>query len=119
LPAPPVCDDPELQAASYTADSGRNYLVTANLRKRSWCCKRRWSPLSPWEHLPGQASAYSRLAPAYAEAYNLGPALVCDQEALRIRSQINYRTKLSRAHNNLAETLALLGAYLPALDHIS
>jgi tetratricopeptide (TPR) repeat protein len=93
---------------------GRNYLYDGQFKKAILVLQEALVTFESLDHLPGQASVYSRLAPAYAEAYNLGPALVCDQEALRIYSQINYRTKLSRAHNNLAETLALLGAYLPA-----
>jgi predicted ATPase/DNA-binding SARP family transcriptional activator len=109
-------DDPAL-AAWLTCELGRNYLYDGQFEKAILVLQEALATFESLGHLPGQASVYSRLAPAYAEAYNLGPALVCDQEALRIYSQINYRTKLSRAHNNLAETLALLGAYLPALDH--
>jgi tetratricopeptide (TPR) repeat protein len=61
---------------------------------------------------------YSRLAPAYAEAYDLGPALVCDREALRLYSQINYRSRLGAANHNLAETYVLLGAYEQAQVHV-
>ena len=109
-------DDPVL-AAWLTCELGRNYLYDGQFEKAILVLQEALATFESLGHLPGQAAVYSRLAPAYAEAYNLGPALVCDQEALRIYSQINYRTKLSRAHNNLAETLALLGAYLPALDH--
>ncbi|MCB0168422.1 MAG: tetratricopeptide repeat protein, partial [Anaerolineae bacterium] len=66
---------------------------------------------------PGQALVYSRLAPAYAEAYNLGPALICDRQALSLYRQINNRAKLGDAHNNLAETYVLLGAYEQAREH--
>jgi tetratricopeptide (TPR) repeat protein len=109
-------DDPVL-AAWLTCELGRNYLYDGQFEKAILVLQEALATFESLGHLPGQASVYSRLAPAYAEAYNLGPALVCDQEALRIYSQINYRTKLSRAHNNLAETLALFGAYLPAHDH--
>jgi predicted ATPase/DNA-binding SARP family transcriptional activator len=109
-------DDPVL-AAWLTCELGRNYLYDGQFKQAILVLQEALATFESLGHLPGQAAVYSRLAPAYAEAYNLGPALVCDQEALRIYSQINYRTKLSRAHNNLAETLALLGAYLPAHDH--
>ena len=60
---------------------------------------------------------YSRLAPAYAEANNLGPALICDRRALSLYQQINNQTKLGIAHHNLAETYVLLGAYEQAKAH--
>jgi predicted ATPase/Flp pilus assembly protein TadD len=109
-------DDPTL-AAWLACELGRNYLYDGQFENAILVLQEALATFESLGHLPGQAAVYSRLAPAYAEAYNLGPALICDQEALRIYSQINYRTKLSRAHNNLAETLALFGAYLPAHDH--
>lgn len=109
-------DDPAL-AAWLTCELGRNYLYDGQFEKAILVLQEALATFESLGHLPGQASVYSRLAPAYAEAYNLGPALVCDQEALRIYTQINYRTKLSRAHNNLAETLALLGAFAAAKEH--
>jgi tetratricopeptide (TPR) repeat protein len=60
---------------------------------------------------------YSRLAPAYAEAYNLGPALICDRQALSLYKQTNNQTRLGVAHHNLAETYVLLGAYEQAKEH--
>jgi len=68
-------------------------------------------------HLRGQALVYSRLAPAYAEAFRLGPALNCDREALRLYEQVNDVARLCVAHHNLAETYVLLGAYEKADTH--
>jgi predicted ATPase/DNA-binding SARP family transcriptional activator len=109
-------NDPELEAF-LLCESGRNYLYDGQFEKAVEILQQALAIFKSLEHIPGQAQVYSRLAPAYAEAYNLGPALVCDQEALRLYSQINYRLNLNRAHNNLAETFVLLGAYEQAKEH--
>jgi predicted ATPase/DNA-binding SARP family transcriptional activator len=103
-------DDPELEA-TLLCELGRIYFFDGRFAEAIQGLQQALAIFQALGHLPGQALAYSQLAPSYAEAYNLGPALFCDQEALRLYTQINYRTKLSGAHNNLAETLVLLGAY--------
>lgn len=109
-------NDPELDAI-LLCESGRNYLYDGQFDLAIADLQRALNIFKSLEHILGQAMAYSRLAPAYAEGYNLGPALLCDQEALRLYSQINYRIKLNAAHNNLAETFTLLGAYPQAETH--
>ena len=109
-------DDPELEAY-LQCESGRNYSYDGQFDKAIDILQKALFIFKKLEHLPGQALAYSRLAPAFAEGYNLGPALGCDQEALRLYSQTNYRVNLNRAHNNLAETYVLLGAYEQAKEH--
>jgi tetratricopeptide (TPR) repeat protein len=109
-------DDPELEARLY-CESGRNYLYDGQFDKAIVVLEKALAIFEELEHLPGQALVFSRLAPAYAEAYNLGPALICDRRALDLYMQINNHTKLCRAHNNLAETYVLLGAYEQAKDH--
>ncbi len=68
------------------------------------------------DHLPGQAVAYARLAPAYAEAYNLGPALRCDRKALSLFTQLDDRTRMGYTQHGLGETYMLLGAYDQAIE---
>jgi tetratricopeptide (TPR) repeat protein len=98
-------------------ESGRNYLFDGQFDKAITVLKKALAIFEALEHLPGQALVYSRLAPAYAEAYNLGPALICDRRALDLYTQINNHTKLGAAHHNLAETYVLLGAYEQAREH--
>lgn len=109
-------DDPEFEARLY-CESGRNYLYDGQFDKAVAVLERALVIFESLGHLPGQALAYSRLAPAYAEAYNLGPALICDRQALSLYRQINNQTRLGVAHNNLAETYVLLGAYEQAREH--
>ena len=109
-------DDPEFEAQLY-CESGRNYLYDGQFDKAVAVLEKALTIFEALGHLPGQALVYSRLAPAYAEAYNLGPALICDRKALHLYTQINNRTKLGAAHNNLAETYVLLGAYEQAREH--
>jgi predicted ATPase/DNA-binding SARP family transcriptional activator len=109
-------DDPELEARMH-CESGRNYLYDGQFDQAVTVLQKALTIFETLGHVPGQALAYSRLAPAYAEAYNLGPALICDREALRLYSQINYRTRLGVAHHNLSETYVLLGAYEQAKKH--
>lgn len=109
-------DNPEFEARLY-CESGRNYLYDGQFDKAVAVLQKALALFETLGHVPGQALAYSRLAPAYAEAYQLGPALICDRQALRLYSQINYRTRLGIAHLNLAETYVLLGAYEQAREH--
>jgi predicted ATPase/DNA-binding SARP family transcriptional activator len=109
-------DDPEFEARLY-CESGRNYLYDGQFDEAVAVLEKALAMFESLGHLPGQASVYSRLAPAYAEAYNLGPALSCDRRALSLYSQINNQTRLGIAHHNLAETYVLLGAYEQAREH--
>jgi tetratricopeptide (TPR) repeat protein len=109
-------DDLEFEAR-LQCESGRNYLYDGQFDQAIVVLEKALAIFEALEHLPGQALVYSRLAPAYAEAYNLGPALICDREALRLYSQIDYRTRLGVAHHNLSETYVLLGAYEQAQKH--
>jgi tetratricopeptide (TPR) repeat protein len=68
-------------------------------------------------HLPGQAITYDRLSGNYAEKYKLGQALDYALKALRLYSQLDYRTRLSVPHYNLAVTYTLLGSYDRAFRH--
>ena len=95
----------------------RTYLYDGQFDKAIAVLEKALAMFESLGHLPGQASVYSRLAPAYAEAYNLGPALSCDRRALSLYSQINNQTRLGIAHHNLAETYVLLGAYKQAREH--
>ena len=109
-------NDPEFEARLY-CESGRNYLYDGQFDKAVAVLEKALAIFEALGHLPGQALVYSRLAPAYAEAYNIGPALVCDRRALHLYTQVNNRAKLGDAHNNLAETYVLLGAYEQAKEH--
>lgn len=109
-------DDQEFYAR-LQCEYGRNYLYDGQFDKAVTVLKKALAIFEALDHIPGQALAYSRLAPAYAEAYRLGPALFCDRKALALYTQINNRTKLGNAHNNLAETYVLLGAYEQAREH--
>ncbi|MEZ4594814.1 MAG: BTAD domain-containing putative transcriptional regulator [Chloroflexota bacterium] len=110
-------NDPKLEA-QLKCELGRNYLFDGQFDDAISVLQQALALFETLGHLPGQALAYSRLAPAYAEAYNLGQALVCDREALRLYLQINHRVRLSAAHHNLAETYILLGAYELAQEQI-
>ncbi|MCA9989163.1 MAG: tetratricopeptide repeat protein, partial [Anaerolineales bacterium] len=110
-------DDPEL-AAHLKCELGRSYLFDGQFEQAIAELQQALAMFAAIGHLPGQALVYSRLAPAYAEAYNLGQALVCDREALRLYTLTNHRVRLSAAHHNLAETYNLLGAYELAQEHI-
>ncbi len=68
--------------------------------------------------LRGQSSAYSALAPAYAEGNRIGPGLICDREALRLCQLLDDQARLSACHSNLAHTYLLLGAYDVARSHL-
>lgn len=109
-------DDPEFEAR-LNCESGRNYLYDGQFDQAVAVLEKALAIFESLGHLPGQALVYSRLAPAYAEAYNLGPALICDRRALSLYKQINNQAKLGDAHNNLAETYVLLGAYEQAREH--
>ncbi|MCB0155101.1 MAG: tetratricopeptide repeat protein [Anaerolineae bacterium] len=109
-------DDPEFEARLY-CESGRNYFYDGQFDKAVAVLEKALTIFESLKHLPGQALVYSRLAPAYAEANNLGPALICDRRALSLYQQINNQTRLGSAHHNLAETYVLLGAYEQAKAH--
>jgi predicted ATPase/DNA-binding SARP family transcriptional activator len=108
--------DSEFLARLY-CESGRNYLHNGQFDNALAVLQKALTVFQSLGHLRGQALVYSRLAPAYAEAFHLGPALNCDREALRLYMQVNDAAKLCVAHHNLAETYALLGAYEQANDH--
>jgi tetratricopeptide (TPR) repeat protein len=90
-------------------ESGRNYLFDGQFDKAITVLKKALAIFEALEHLPGQALVYSRLAPAYAEAYNLGPALICDRRALDLYTQINNHTKLGAAWAD--ENLSCIGDF--------
>jgi tetratricopeptide (TPR) repeat protein len=105
----------ELVARLY-CESGRNYLYNGEFDQALAVLQRALTIFQSLGHLRGQALVYSRLAPAYAEAFRLGPALICDREALRLYLQVDDAVRLCAAHHNLAETYVLLGAYEQASD---
>ncbi|VAW39686.1 hypothetical protein MNBD_CHLOROFLEXI01-1856 [hydrothermal vent metagenome] len=109
-------DNPEF-AARLQCESGRNYLYDGQFDKAIAVLEDALAIFEELGHIPGQALAYSHLAPTYAEAYRLGPALFCDRKALFLYRQVDNRTKLGIGHHNLAETYVLLGAYEQAKVH--
>jgi predicted ATPase/DNA-binding SARP family transcriptional activator len=109
-------NDSELEARLHS-ESGRNYFYDGQFDSAIAMLEKALGIYEALGHVPGQALAYSHLAPAYAEGYRLGPALLCDRRALSLNIQIDNRTTLGHAHNNLAETYVLLGAYEQAKDH--
>jgi predicted ATPase/DNA-binding SARP family transcriptional activator len=96
---------------------GRNYIFDGKFDEAVNELNKSLALFEELNHLPGQAAVYSRLAPAYAEAFVLGPGLFCDRKALSLFTQIDYRAKLGHAHHNLGETYLLLGAYAQAKEH--
>ena len=108
--------DSEFLARLY-CEFGRNYLYKGQFDQALAVLQKALTIFQSLGHLRGQALVYSRLAPAYAEAFHLGSALNCDREALRLYAQVNDAAKLCVAHHNLAETYVLLGAYEQANDH--
>lgn len=109
-------EDTEFLARWY-CESGRNYIYGGQFDDALEVLQKALTIFQTLGHLRGQALVYSRLAPAYAEAFRLGPALYCDREALRLNLEVNDAAKLCTAHHNLAETYVLLGAYEQANDH--
>ncbi len=110
-------DDPELQGQLH-AESGRNYLSDGQFDEAAAAFQRSLALYQSLGNISGQATAYHFLAATYAEAYNLGPALTSGLEALRLRSQLNNRSRLGNTHLYLADTYRLLGAYQQAKEHI-
>jgi len=109
-------NDGEL-TAQLLSEIGRNYIFDGKFDEAVIELNKSLAIFEELDHFPGQAAVYSRLAPAYAEAFILGPGLFCDRKALSLYSQIDNRVKLGHAHNNLGETYLLLGAYAQAKDH--
>lgn len=109
-------DDPEFLARFY-CEFGRNYLYSGQFDEALDVLQKALTIFQSLGHLRGQALVYSRLAPAYAEGFRLGPGLYCDREALRLYLEVDDATKLCTAHHNLAESYVLLGAYEQASDH--
>ena len=79
-------EEPEFIARLY-CESGRNYLYNGQFDEALAVLQKALTTFQSLGHLRGQALVYSRLAPAYAEAFRLGPALICDREALRLLSR--------------------------------
>ena len=109
--------DPELQSRLYV-ESGRNYLSDGQFDQAVTAFQKSLTFFESLGHISGQAAAHHFLAGAYAEAYNLGPALTSGLEALRLNSQLNNRGRLGNSHLYLADTYLLLGAYQQAREHI-
>lgn len=109
-------DDPELQGQLY-AESGRIYMSDGQFDEAVAAFQQSLALYQSLGHISGQATAYHFLAPTYAEAYNLGPALTSGLEALRLRSQLNNRNRLANTHLYLADIYLLLGAYRRAREH--
>jgi predicted ATPase/DNA-binding SARP family transcriptional activator len=110
-------DDPELQGQLH-AESGRNYLSNGHFDEAVAAFQQSLALYQSLGNISGQATAYHFLAAAYAEAYNLGPALTSGLEALRLRSQLNNRNRLANTHLYLADIYLLLGAYEQAREHV-
>ena len=58
-------DDPELEARLH-CESGRNYLYDGQFDQAVTVLQKALTIFETLGHVPGQALAYSRLAPAYA-----------------------------------------------------
>jgi tetratricopeptide (TPR) repeat protein len=100
-------NDAEL-TAWLLCEIGRNYIFDGKFDEAVSELNKSLALFEELNHLPGQAAVYSRLAPAFAEAFILGSGLFCDRKALSLYTQIDNRAKLGHAHHNLGETYLLL-----------